>query len=332
MNGKISESVPEAHGGIPAALRSYLRVQAVPLIVLLLIIVIAAFISPVFLSGANIQNLVVQVSMTMVVSMGMLIVILTGGIDLSVGSIVAIAGVFVAGFMRTMPVGWAIILSLLISTGVGTVNGIIVSKVKIAPFIVTLGMMSFARGVAYWYTQSTPIIWTPFEGADFMYALGSETIVGVPFLAIVWILVAFVTFLLLRYTVAGRIIYSIGGNTEAVRLSGIDVTKWQAVPYILSGLSCGIGGILLTARLGVGAPTSGSGLELDAIAAVVIGGTSFTGGVGTVSGAVIGVFILGIINNILDLLNVPAYPQMMLKGVIVVAAVILASVRDKSKR
>jgi ribose transport system permease protein len=136
---------------------------------------------------------------------------------------------------------------------------------------------------------------------------------------------------MLKYTVAGRIIYAIGGNAQAVRLSGIDVSKWQAVPYILSGFLCGIGGILLTARLGVGAPTSGTGLELDAIAAVVIGGTSFNGGVGTVSGAMIGVFILGIINNILDLMNVAAYPQMMLKGIIVVSAVILATIRDRYK-
>ena len=140
-----------------------------------------------------------------------------------------------------------------------------------------------------------------------------------------------VTYIILKYTIIGRIIYSIGGNIEAVKLSGIDVTKWQAVPYIFSGLFCGIGGILLAARLGVGAPTSGTGLELDTIAAVVIGGTSFTGGVGTVSGVVIGVFILSIINNILDLMNVPAYPQMMLKGAIVVAAVILATIRNKSK-
>jgi ribose transport system permease protein len=317
---------------VPAgAVRSYLRTQLVPLAVLAFIILIASLISPVFFSKANIQNLFVQVTLNMVVSMGMLLVILTGGIDLSVGSIVAIAGVFVAGFMRNMPVGIAILLALLISTAFGTVTGFIVSKVKIAPFIVTLGMMSFARGIAYWYTQSTPIIWTPFPGADFMYALGSNTLLGIPYLALIWIAVTILTALMLKYTVAGRIIYSIGGNAQAVRLSGIDVSRWQAVPYILSGLLCGVGGILLAARLGVGAPTSGTGLELDAIAAVVIGGTSFTGGVGTVSGAIIGVFILGIINNILDLMNVAAYPQMMLKGVIVVYAVILATIRDRSK-
>jgi len=311
--------------------RSYLRIQLVPIAVLAFIILVASLISPVFFSKANMQNLFVQVTLNMVVSMGMLLVILTGGIDLSVGSTVAISGVFVAGFMRNIPVGIAILLALIISTSFGAITGFIVSKVKIAPFIVTLGMMSFARGIAYWYTQSTPIIWTPFAGANFMYALGSNTLCGIPYLALIWISICILTALMLKYTVAGRIIYAIGGNAQAVRLSGIDVSKWQAVPYILSGFLCGIGGILLTARLGVGAPTSGTGLELDAIAAVVIGGTSFNGGVGTVSGAMIGVFILGIINNILDLMNVAAYPQMMLKGIIVVSAVILATIRDRYK-
>jgi ribose/xylose/arabinose/galactoside ABC-type transport system permease subunit len=315
-----------------SVLKSYFKVQAISLIVLSLIMLIASLTSPVFMSSANIQNLVVQITTNMVVSMGMLMVILTGGIDLSVGSIVAISGVFIAGFMRFMPISLAVLCALLISLFIGLVNGIIVSKVKIAPFIVTLGMMSFARGIAYWYTQSTPIIWTSFPGADFMYALGSNTLIGIPFLAMIWVLVALLTFILLNFTVAGRIVYSIGGNIEAVKLSGIDTSKWLAVPYVFSGFCCGVAGILLAARLGVGAPTSGNGLELDAIAAVVIGGTSFTGGVGTVSGAIIGVFILGIINNILDLMNVPAYPQMILKGVIVVAAVILASIRDRSKR
>lgn len=311
-------------------IKSYFTTQLIPLVVLFLIIILAGVTSPVFFTTANIMNLVVQVALSMIVSMGMLCVILTGGIDLSVGSIVAISGVFVAGFMKTMPLAAAILASLGISVGIGCVTGLIVSKVRIAPFIVTLGMMSLARGCAYWYTLSTPIIWASSPGAGQMYEIGSGALFGViPLPAVIWAAVCIIMFLVLRYTVLGRIIYCLGGNEEAVRLSGIDITKWKAVPYAISGLCCGIGGILLTARLGVGAPTSGNGLELDCIAATVIGGTSLTGGIGTVSGVIIGVFILGIINNILDLMSVPAYPQMILKGAIVVAAVILASRKHK---
>jgi len=311
-------------------MKSYFESQLIPIVVLLLIVVIAGAISPVFFSSANIKNLFVQIALNMIVSMGMLCVILTGGIDLSVGSIVAISGVLVAGFMRSMPLYLAILLTLGITIVIGLVTGLIVSKVRIAPFIVSLGMMSLARGCAYWYTRSTPIIWASFSGADKMYQIGSGALFDrIPIPAIIWLLVCILISLMLRYTVVGRIFYCLGGNEEAVRLSGIDITKWKAVPYVISGLCCGIGGIVLTARLGVGAPTSGTGLELDCIAATVIGGTSLSGGIGTVSGVIIGVFILGIINNILDLMSVPAYPQMILKGAIVVVSVILSTRRNK---
>ena len=148
---------------------------------------------------------------------------------------------------------------------------------------------------------------------------------------IIWIVVAFITYIILQHTVWGRIVYSIGGNKQAVKLSGIRAARWSVLPYLYSGLCSGLAGVLLSARLGVGAPTSGTSMETDAIAAVIVGGTSFNGGVGTVSGAIIGVFIMAIIGNILDLMNVQAYPQMMLKGVILVAAVALSEIRDKNK-
>ena len=331
MNIKNNNISNPKMAAVTGSLKSYFKTQLIPLAVLLLIVIIASIVSPVFLTGRNIQNLAVQVSTTMVVSMGMLMVILTGGIDLSVGSIVAITGVLAAGFMEKLPVEMVIVLVILIGTAIGSINGFIVSKIKIAPFIVTLGMQSFARGCAYWYTQSQPIIWTPFPGADTMYQIGSGSIGGIPILTIIWVLMAVITFIILKYTVLGRIVYSMGGNVEAVKLSGINVTKWQAIPYIFSGFACGLAGVLLTSRLGVGSATSGTGMELDAIAAVIVGGTSFTGGVGTVSGAIIGVFILSIIGNILDLMNVQAYPQMMLKGTILIVAVVLATIRDKKK-
>ncbi|MDO4270270.1 MAG: ABC transporter permease [Eubacteriales bacterium] len=332
MSEKAMETAPKKSGGPAlAGLKRYFREQAIPLIVLLLMVVIASCISPVFLSKPNASNLVVQVALNMVVAMGMFVVILTGGIDLGVGSVVAVSGVLVAGFMQNMPVGVAILATMAVCTLIGCFNGLIVARLRIAPFIVTLGMMSFARGVAYWYTQAVPISWARTAGADFMYWLGSGTVGPVPVICLVWLLMIAVTFLLMRFTVIGRILYSLGGNEEAVKLSGISVAKWKVFPYAFSSFCCALGGILLTARLGVGAPTSGEGLDMDAIASVVIGGVSFSGGSGNVSGVVIGVFILGIINNILDLMNVPNYPQLMLKGAIIVVAVILSTIRDKKR-
>jgi ribose transport system permease protein len=311
-------------------IKEYLREQAIPLIVLLLMVFIASLVSPVFLSVSNFTNIVVQIAVTMIVSMGMLLVILTGGIDLSVGSTVAVAGVLCAGLMKTMPIGGAICLAIIASSVLGLTSGVIIALLKIAPFIVTLGMMSFARGIAYWYTKSLPISWFSFPGSNFLYAVATGNVRGIPYLAVIWIIIVILTAIILKYSVMGRIVYSIGGNETAVRLSGIKVKTWKIMPYLFSGICAGIGGVVLTARLGVGTPTGGNGLEMDSIAAVVIGGTSFSGGKGTVSGVIIGVFVLGIINNILDLMNVPSYPQMMLKGGIIVAAVILSKFRENS--
>lgn len=310
-------------------LKKFLKAKLIPLAVLILIIIIASILSPVFLSKANVENLFVQASTTMIVGMGMLMVILTGGIDLSVGSVVAVSSVLTAGLMKSMPLGIALAAAVLAGVLFGSVNGVIISKFGIAPFIMTLGMQNFARGCAYWYCKSQPISWSSFPGADIVYQLGSGRIAGIPYLVIIWIVIAFITFLILQFTVWGRIVYSIGGNIQAVKLSGINTAAWTILPYVFSGFCSGIAGVILTARLGVGAPTSGTNMETDAIAAVIVGGTSFNGGVGTVSGAVIGVFIMAIIGNILDLMNVQAYPQMMLKGIILVAAVILSKIRDK---
>ena len=228
----------------------------------------------------------------------------------------------------------AVLIAMGIGLVIGFINGTIIARLKIAPFIVTLGMMSFARGIAYWYTNATPIILSMFEDVqnlDPYYAMGGGRLFGFfPIPALIWIIVAIITFLILRYTTMGRVTYAIGGNEEAVRLSGLSVKKYKVFPYAYIGLLSGLAGALLASRLRVGAPLSGNGLELDSIAAVVIGGTSLSGGIGSVSGVVIGVFVFGIIENILNLMNVPAYPQMMLKGLIVVAAVI-ASTRESKK-
>lgn len=331
MQNNNSQTVKQSQTGLTNRLKSYLKVQAIPLIVLFLMIIVSACLSPVFLSMANAQNMMVQIALSMVVSMGMFIVILTGGIDLSVGSFVALSGVLAAGFMRSMPVGWALLATVAICTLLGTFTGLIIAKLRIAPFIVTLGMLSFVSGLAYWYSQSSPISWRSLQGANVINFIGSSKLFGIPLLAVIWITMVIVTMVVMRHTIIGRIMYAIGGNETAAKLSGIDISKWKVFPYAFSSFCCGLGGILLMSRLGVGSPTSGSGLELDCIAAVVIGGTSFSGGKGNVSGVVIGAFILGIINNILDLMNVPSYPQLMLKGAIIVLAVILSTIREKKQ-
>ena len=306
-------------------LKTYFSSQLIPLSVLFLIIVAASFLSPFFLTPPNISNLLLQVAVNMVVSMGMFMVILSGGVDLSVGSLLAVCGVLVAGFLQPFGIPLAIIFTLIIGTAFGTVNGLVVSKIKVAPFIVTLGMMSFARGFAFWYTGAVSIIWSSFPGMELFFVLGGGRVFGfLPIAAIVWVVVVFGAFLIIKYTTVGRVLYAIGGNEEAARLSGINTSRYKVFPYAFSGFCCAIAGILLTSRIGVGSPLSGGGLELDSIAAVVIGGTRLSGGEGNIGGVIIGVFILGIISNILDLMNVPSYPQQMLKGIIIVVAVILS--------
>lgn len=314
-----------------STITSYLKKQIVPLSVLGVIIILAGILSSAFFTPANMKNLIVQVSLNMIVCMGMLCVIVSGGIDLSVGSLIALTGVLIAGLMRTMNFAFAILITIAAVTSAGGVNGFIISKTKIAPFIVTLGMMQFARGCAYWYSQSASISWRDLNGAEIMSVIGSGDIGGIPMPAVIWGIIALVMACVLNYTVFGRILYCLGGNEEAVRLSGLNLGKWKALPYIMVGFFCAIGGIVLTARLGIGSVLSGQGLEVDCIAATVIGGASLNGGRGTVLGVVIGVFILGIINNLLDLMNVAQYPQMMLKGTIVVLAVIMSSWRMKKK-
>lgn len=311
-------------------LKAYFKMQAIPIGVLIAMIVIASILSDVFFTKINLQNLLIQQATNMVVSLGMFACILSGGIDLSVGSQLAVASVFMADLMNKTNLGVAIIVTILICILIGFVNGTIIAKLRIAPFIVTLGMMEFARGIAYWYTGSSPVSWRNAPSAATMNIIGKGKVGVIPVLTIIMVVMLIISWIIMNKTIIGRIVYAIGGNEEAVNLSGINVTNWKIFPYVFSGICCAIGGILLTARLGLGAPTNGEELSNDCIAAVVIGGTSFSGGKGNIGGVVIGVFILGIINNLLDLMNVSSYPQMMLKGAIIVVAVIFSTIKDKN--
>lgn len=312
-------------------IKNYFKTQAIPISVLVLMIIIASILSDAFFTAINMQNLLIQQASNMVVSLGMFACILSGGIDLSVGSNLAVASVFMASLMNKTNFATALLVTLIFCMALGAVNGVIISRLRIAPFIVTLGMTEFARGIAYWYTGSSPVSWRTAEEQAAMTFIGKGRIAGIPVLTVIMIFMILITLFIMRKTVVGRITYAIGGNEQAVRLSGINTLWWKMFPYVFSGFCCAVGGILMTARLGLGAPTNGEDLANDCIAAVVIGGTSFTGGKGNISGVIIGVFILGIINNLLDLMNVSSYPQMMLKGAIIVLAVVFSTIKDKNE-
>jgi ribose/xylose/arabinose/galactoside ABC-type transport system permease subunit len=293
---------------------------------LVLLLVIGSILSPYFLSVQNIFNVLRGASMVGVVSVGMTFVILNRGIDLSVGSLVGVASVLMAGFMPYGFVGWAI-LPVVAAMLLGVANGLLITVARLQPFIATLGMMIFARGLVYTYSDGSPIVAQGVPSA--VKTLGSGYLGVVPVPVVVFLVCAVIGHVVLRRTIFGREVYAVGANEEAARLSGIRTRFNQINVYAVSGLLSGISGVLLTARLGVGDPNSGNMYELDAIAACLIGGTSFDGGVGTVRGTVIGVLILTFLSNILNLLGISPYPQMLLKGLIIIAAVVVSEFRKR---
>ena len=289
--------------------------------IFLIMLVVSALVSDVFFTSANLFNLVRQVTPVGIISMGMLLVILTGGIDLSVGSIVAMVGVLCALFTRTMPLPLAIIASLACGLLVGSLSGYLVSVHKMAPFIATLALMSIVRGLGFIFSKGAPILVS--ENASALTDFGSGSLLGFPNPAYVLFLVFAITAVLLKYNVFGRIIIAIGSNEEAVRLSGIKVSAYKFSVYAIAGGLSAVAGIITTARTAVGSPVMGVGMELDVIATVVIGGASLSGGKGSAVNTLLGVFILGMIGNIMNLMNIPAYSQQVIKGLIIIIAVLL---------
>lgn len=279
--------------------------------------------SPVFLTAKNMINLVRQVAFNAILSMGMTMVIITGGIDLSVGSVLAVTSVISASFVKVsnpvLPVFVAILIGLAIGALCGLFNGIVVSKGKLAPFIVTMVMMTAARGAAQLYTKGRPVSGL-MESLTF---LGTGSIMGMP--VPVWILavVVLVTYFILNWTKLGRYIYAVGGNEQAARASGIKVDRVKIFVYMYSGVMAALVGIVMMARLNSASPILGEGYETDAIAASVIGGTSMTGGRGKVFSVLIGALIIGTISNGLDILNVSSYWQQIIKAAIILIAVLM---------
>jgi ribose transport system permease protein len=248
-------------------------------------------------------------------------VILTGGIDLSVGSVVAMVGVLCALFTQIIPLPVAIIASLACGLIVGSMSGYLVSLHKMAPFIATLALMSIVRGLGFIFSKGAPILVS--EKASALTDFGSGSFLGFPNPAFVLVIVFAITAVLLKYNVFGRIVIAIGSNEEAVRLSGIKVSAYKFSVYAIAGGLSAVAGIITTARTAVGSPVMGVGMELDVIATVVIGGASLSGGKGSAVNTLLGVLILGMIGNIMNLMNIPAYSQQVIKGLIIIFAVLL---------
>lgn len=289
-----------------------------------------AIASPVFLTSSNFLNVFQQISINFVVAVGMTFVIISGGIDLSVGSNIALSGLLMGILMKNynVPVFVTILVCILFSGLIGLVNGALISFLNLPPFIATLGMMSIVRGAAYTVTAGQPIYTFPTG-----FTAVSGRMAGIPLWStLIMLAVILLGWYILKYTRIGRFTYAIGGNESCAKLSGINLKKVKCFVYVVSGLCCGVAALLLSSRLDSAVPTNADGQEMDAIAAVVIGGTSMSGGEGSMIGTLIGILIIGIIANGLNLLGVAQGPQKMVKGMIIVVAVIIDVIRRKASQ
>ncbi len=285
----------------------------------IILLFFTASMSDVFFTQQNLSNLLRQTVTNGLLSLGMLVVILTGGIDLSVGPIVALTGIIVAGLSKQgMPLLPAILICTAVGISVGAINGFFIARFKLQPFIVTLATLGTIRGLVYVYSD-VPI--TPTD-PTFRAVLGAGFIGPIPVSAMIMLICYPIVWFFLNRTISGRAIVAIGGNEEAVRLAGINVNWNIFLAYMISGLFAALAGVTLASRLGISQPSVGVGFELDAIAACVIGGAILGGGGGSTFGTLAGVLALGMIDNLLNLFNVQSYYQQILKGVIILVAVL----------
>lgn len=289
------------------------------------LLILATLISPRFASYRNLMNVLRQVSILGVLAVGMTYVILTGGIDLSVGGIMAFSCVLVpvvSPFVgNSIPL---VILVCLICGGLlGVVTGTLVSFGRLQPFIATLGMSAVAEGLGFILSDGRPIILSDLRWSTF----GGAFTLGLPNLSIVFLVIVIIGQFILYKTIYGVYVYAIGVNEEALRLSGVNTRIVKGVSYIISGVLAAVGGLMMTARINVGDPGVGAGYSLDVIAAVVVGGTRMGGGYGSVLNTLLGAFIIGVLNNIFNLMGISPYPQMVFKGIIIIAAVLFEQLR-----
>jgi len=309
------------------------------IIALMLMCIVLSFLTDRFLTGENAWNVMRQISVNVVISVGMTLVILTGGIDLSVGSILAISGAVTAGMLKfgaELPsmnifLGFTLVGALaggtLAGTFLGWFNGFTITKFKVPPFVATLAMLTIARGLTMLWTGGFPITGL---GADMAF-IGTGWFLGIPMPVWISAVIVLIAVVLTKKTVLGRHIYAIGGNEKAAELSGLKIKKVKMIVYAIAGALSAVGGIIVTSRLDSAQPNAGFGFELDSIAAVVIGGTSLSGGKGTIMGTVQGALIIGILNNGLVLLNVSPFWQQVIKGLVILLAVVIEKLNSKEE-
>ncbi|AVH73663.1 ABC transporter permease subunit [Nostoc sp. 'Lobaria pulmonaria (5183) cyanobiont'] len=324
----INKSATNPVSGNRKSISTLLEVAGI-LPILVIICILFAFLSPNFLTSGNIVNILRQASINIVLATGMTFVILTGGIDLSVGSILAVSAV-VALLVSLLPaLSWAAVpAALLAGLLLGLVNGALITFLDVPPFIVTLGSLTALRGVAFLVAKGTTLI-----NRDINFAWVGNTYIGpFPWLVIIALLTVIVSWFVLRQTVLGVQIYAVGGNERAARLTGIKVNRVLLFVYGISGLLAGLAGIMSASRLYSASGIVGTGYELDAIAAVILGGTSFTGGIGTIGGTLLGALIIAILNNGLTLLNLSYFWQLVVKGLVIILAVTIDRLRRRSRR
>ena len=293
-----------------------------PMLALVIVCIGLAGLSPDFRTVGNLLDVMRQVSINAVISFGMTLTILLGGIDLSVGSVLAVSSVLTALLMKGgHGAVVAATIGLVAGALMGSLNGVVIAKGKVAPFIATLGTMTLLRGIALVLSKGSPI--SNF-GNDFFSLLGGGYLIHLIPLPVIWMLIIFALFwFLLAKTVFGRHVYATGGNSEAARLSGVKTDRVQILVYTISGAMAAVAGVILTSRLDSAQPTAGAGYELDAITAVVLGGTSLSGGRGWIFGTLVGALLIGVLNNGLNLIGVSAFYQQVAKGAVILIAVLL---------
>ncbi|MGY2747859.1 ABC transporter permease [Arthrobacter sp. UYCu723] len=299
-----------------------------PLYILIVLLIVAGLSTDAFFTPRNLTNLILQVSVIGIVALAQFLIVLTGGIDISVGSVVGLAGVVCTLAFGGVSVPLAILIAVVLGMLVGLLNGYFVAFRKLEPFIVTLGMLSLARGVVYALTEGVPI--QP-QAEDFR-KIATTTILGFPLIGVIWLVLALAVWFVARRTVFGRRVFALGSNPDAAFASGIPVKPTLLAVYVIAGAMVGFAGFLLASRIGVGTPTAGTLYELDSIAAVVIGGASLRGGKGRVLGVVFGTLIFGIITNLLVLLNVSTFLQDAFRGGLILLAVVMTTIHFKSRR
>ncbi|MDR8732154.1 ABC transporter permease [Burkholderia pseudomultivorans] len=312
----------------PRAIWTQLRRSTLfyPLVGLVVVCIAMMIASPGFLSAANLENVLRQVSINAIIAVGMTCVILTGGIDLSVGSVMALSGTLAAGLMVAgVNAVAALAIGIAVGFGFGFLNGVFVAFAGMPPIIVTLATMGIARGLALIYTGGYPIDGLP----DWVAFFGSGKVLGIQAPVLIMLVVYVIAWLLLERMPFGRYVYAIGGNEQATRLTGVRVARVKLIVYTLAGVTSALAAIVLTGRLMSGQPNAGVGFELDAIAAVVMGGTSISGGRGAILGTLVGALLLGVLNNGLNMIGVNPYVQNVIKGGIILLAIYISRERAR---